>query len=118
MKKDPRADRRTLDTYVFNEKYGKKGGIAKLTESRALMLTQDAIAKHYGVSKERIRQWMEKFFGGIYDPRAPRRIAFVDCMIEFAKANSEEEFHEAYKTHEYYQLALERALREGIYSPK
>lgn len=118
MKKDPKADRRKLDTFVFNEKYGRKGGVAKLTEFRALMVTQEEIAKHYKVSKERVSQWIEKFFGDRHDPRAPRRNAIVDCMIEFAKLNGEDEFNEAYKGHEYYPLAHERALREGIYAPK
>lgn len=99
----------------FNKNYAKKGGIMALTEMRALMITQDFIAKQFGVSKEGVRWWMDKFFGGKYDPREPRREAIINSMLDFATHNSQEEFLEVYKKSEYLQVAINRALERGIY---
>ena len=49
----------------FEKKYGKLGGIAKLTELRALLFSQDYIAEHFKVSKQRVKQWMLEFFGSV-----------------------------------------------------
>lgn len=92
----------------FNEKYPNCGGILKLTEMRAMKQTLDAIGNHFGVSKENVRLWLKDFYGVAYDPRYDRRNAIIDAMIDFSEYRSKEEFDEAFKTSEYYEMAIKR----------
>jgi len=57
----------------FEKKYSKVGGMNKLIEMRALLMPLKNIAETFGVSRERVRQWMLEFFGEKYDPRPDRR---------------------------------------------
>jgi len=102
----------------FEEKYGTKGGIQKLTELRSLFFTQDYIAKQFGVSKERVRQWMLEFFGSRYDPRPDREEAVIANMIEFARNNPLEEFNSAFRGTEYYKKVLAECNNLEIYGIK
>jgi|GEM_PF-3736299 len=90
----------------FEKKYSDKGGINKLTQHRALMEPQAYIAEYFGVSKERVRQWMKEFFGSAYDKRKDRQNVIMDSMIDFAKKNGLGDFETAYKGSPYYDLAL------------
>ena len=90
----------------FESKYVEKGGIKKLAEFRSLFFGLDYIAKHYGVSKERVRQWMKYFFGSVYDPREDRKDAIVASMIDFANNHTPEEFRFAFKGTVYYDEAM------------
>lgn len=98
----------------FEAKYGKQGGIEKLTQLRALLFSQDFIAEHFGVSKERIRQWMKEFFGSTYDKRKDRKDIMIIGMIDFAKKNTKEDFEEAYKYSVYYEEALKQIKKHDI----
>lgn len=91
---------------TFNETYGDKGGMVILNEMRALKMKQDVIANHFGVTKERVRQWLLEFFGKKYDPRYDRRNSIIQSMIDFSEHRTKEEFEEAFKGTEYYQMAL------------
>lgn len=61
-----------MDKNKFEQLHGHQGGIAKLEEFRSLLSPLSEIADHFGVVKERVRQWMREFYGG-YDPRKLRR---------------------------------------------
>lgn len=93
---------------TFNKEYKKKGGMIMLNEMRALKNTQDSIANHFGVTKERVRQWLLEFFGKEYDPRYDRRNAIIESMIDFSEHRTKEEFEMAFKSSEYYQMALDK----------
>ena len=99
----------------FQKKYGDRGGMTKLTELRSLYYSQQYIAGYFGVTRERIRQWMLEFFGSPYDPRPDRVEAIIANMVEFAKNNSMEDFTRAFINSEYYDKALEVIKKEKIY---
>lgn len=100
----------------FNDKYkAEHGGIMMLTEMRALLFPLDNIGSYFGVSKERVRQWMEEFFVTPYDPRPGRREAIIGSMLDFARKNPTEEFTKAYTGTEYYSEAYDRAVELEIY---
>ncbi len=90
----------------FEEKYKEKGGLKKLAELRSLFTPQKTIARHFGVSQERVRQWMLQFFGTSYDPREDRRKVAMESMIEFYHQNSMEEFRSAFRGTAYYKDVL------------
>lgn len=101
----------------FNDKYkADYGGIVQLTEMRALMLPLEQIATYFGVTKERVRQWMEEFFGLPYDPRPLRRREIVSSMVDFARNNTLDEFSRAYSGTDYYGEAYDRAVDLDIYA--
>lgn len=102
----------------FNETYGKKQGLLMLTQMRSLSNTQDMIANHFGVSKERVRQWMLEFFGSEYDPRQERRDRMMNSMIDFARNHEIEDFKEAYNGSEYYNEVLKECNNQKIYVQK
>lgn len=97
----------------FNKEYKKKGGMMMLNEMRALKQTQDTIANHFGVTKERVRQWLLEFFGKEYDPRYDRRNAIIESMVDFSEHRTAEEFHEAFKNSEYYEMALKNTTYDS-----
>ena len=99
----------------FEVKYGDKGGIQKLSELRSLFANQGYIASHFGVSRERVRQWMLEFFGNSYDPRMDRKEVLVAGMVEFAKNNPKKDFRIAFSNTEYYREALEMCINKKIY---
>ena len=101
----------------FNKTYKEKGGMPQLNEFRSYALPLQIIAKHFTVSKERIRQWFELFYKEKYDPRPERRKKIVDSMIDFAKKNTEEDFREAFEKGNitYFALALAECYDKGIY---
>lgn len=92
----------------FEDKYKSKGGMKKLTEFRSLLVSQDQIATHFGVGKQRVRQWMLEFFGAVYDARPDRRDAIINSMVDFAMMNPPSEFDAAYKNSPYYKEALKK----------
>ena len=96
----------------FQNKYQDKGGIAKLTEMRALFYKQDFIAKHFGVSRPRVRQWMLDFFLSVYDPRSDRETVVIENMVEFANNNGLEDFKKAFRKSDYYDKALQIINKE------
>lgn len=99
----------------FNTTYGRKQGILMLTQMRSSSNTQDMIANHFGVSKERVRQWMIEFFGSEYDPRQDRKERMMNSMLDFARKNALEDFKEAYTGSEYFQEVLEECKNNKIY---
>ena len=106
-----------MDIKLFNDTYKEKGGIAKLNEMKALLLTTEFISDHFGVSKERVKQWFNEMWKEPYDPRPARRELIIKSMIDFAKANTESEFHSAFRYHneDYFTFALAECFQRGIY---
>lgn len=104
-----------MTIYDFEKKYSQYGGLARLTELRALLFSQEYIADEFKVSKERVRQWMKIFFGGDYDPREDRRESIKTGMIDFAKHNRIEEFDKAFKKSPYYKEVLLDLEKQKIY---
>lgn len=101
----------------FNEKYKEAGGIPKLTEMFSMFVTKEYIAKNFGVSKERVKNWHKEFFKTNYDPRKQRRELIISKMVEFGLKNGVEEFIVAYqgKTKDYRHEAIRR-INEKIIS--
>lgn len=106
-----------MDVKLFNEKYKDKGGIGKLNEFRALLFTHAYIGEHFGVDKQRAKQWIQELYGENYDPRETRREAIIKSMIDFAKNNSEEMFDEAFcmSNEEYALQAKTEARQRGLF---
>lgn len=102
---------------LFNKKYQSFGGFAKLSEMKKNFFTLLEIAKHFGVSKERARQWMIELFGEKYDPRMQRREKVIQAMLEFASEHTEKEFEEAFKLQnkDYFTEALRRAKGNNLF---
>lgn len=71
----------------FNDKYNEQGGIKILSDMRSALSTQKAISLHFGVSVERVRQWMIEFFGEIYDPREERKLMRVKSIENSIRKN-------------------------------
>ncbi len=93
----------------FNELYGEKGGIGKLTEMRDSLSTLVSISVHFGVSRERIRQWMIQLFGEAYDPRKKRRENKIEAIKELIKTHGVERTKQLYSgINKYY---LKEALK-------
>ena len=69
----------------FKDKYKNKGGIKVLSMMRENCETLASIAYHFGVSKERICQWMEELFDEKYDPRKRRREAKIAMIMKLIK---------------------------------
>lgn len=68
----------------FTKKYKDQGGFNTLLKMRTELETLLSISNHFGVSRERTRQWMKEFFGN-YDPRyerRKRRIASVKSLLQ------------------------------------
>lgn len=61
----------TRDT--FEKMYSEKGGLIQLRLMMDSLYTLKRIAEHFGVSRERVRQWTKEMFGVKYDPREARR---------------------------------------------
>lgn len=106
-----------MTTQDFEKEYGDKGGIKILEEFVDNGFTTKFIGDHFGVTKERVGQWIEEIFGEKYDPRQMRKEYRIEKMIEFAMENSEDKFREAYYyTDKYYHdLALAECYLRGIY---
>ena len=100
---------------AFEKKYQEKGGIQKLSELRSLFFSQKYIAEHFGVSNERVRQWMLQFFGHDYDPREERRESIIVGMVEFALHNEIAKFRFAFQGTQYYKEALSICRQRKIY---
>lgn len=106
-----------MNVYLFNERYKDKGGIGKLNEFRALLFTHSYIGNHFGVDRQRVKQWMEELYDKSYDPRKSRREAIVESMIDFAKVHTEQEFRNAFyfTNKEWFLQALSEAHLCGLY---
>ena len=101
----------------FEEKFKDKGGLEILKEFMENSFTLDFIGDHFGVTKERVAQWIKEIFGEKYDPRETRKEYRITAMVEFGKTVPEEKFKEAYYyTDKYYHdLALSELYVRGIY---
>lgn len=101
----------------FNEKYIDKGGVAKLAEMRAEMRPQGYIARHFGVSRERVKQWIKDMFGTDHDMRKARREKTIREMIEFARNHTKKEVWQQFKsnTPSYRREAIRRCVEAHIY---
>ncbi len=104
-----------MNVKEFESKYQDRGGIEKLTELRSLFFAQKYIAKHFGVSPERVGQWTLELFGTRYDPRPERKEAIIASMLDFAMHNPKEDFDFAFKGTQYYKEVLEDLETRKIY---
>ena len=96
---------------LFNEIYKSEGGTKYLIELRENLISLDNIAAHYGVTKERVRQWMVELFGEKYDPREERREKIIDLFAHLIKNHGEKEALRMYpQINRYYKKeAIKRA---------
>jgi hypothetical protein len=92
----------------FNEIYGSKGGIGKLTEMKESLETLKSISINFGVSKERVKQWSVEMFHQKYDPRYERRDRKIEKIRELIK------LHGVEKTKELYQGINKHYLKQAI----
>lgn len=99
----------------FNQKYSYAGGFEMLTEMRALCFRTVYIAKHFSVSADTVRVWMNEYFGLAKDPREGRRAGIIAAMVEFARLHQKSEFDLAYKGTSYYKDALSECRKENVY---
>ena len=106
-----------MNTNQFNKEYRDQGGFVMLMEFKAQAASLDTIASWFKVSKERIKQLFIELTGEKYDPRPVRRQRILECMIEFAKNSTEEEFILAFKgaNKDYVKFVLEDCHKLGIY---
>jgi len=105
-----------MNVKKFNKSYGgRKKGIFLLTKMMSANMTQDSIAKQFGVTKERVRQWAAEFFGHDYDPRRYRKVRMKENMRNFALCNDLSDFNEAFRGTEYYKESLEELINEKVY---
>ena len=106
-----------MNTNQFNKEYRDQGGFVMLMEFKAQAASLDTIASWFKVSKERIKQLFIELTGEKYDPRPVRRQRILECMIEFAKNSTEEEFILAFKgaNKTYVEFVLEECHKLGIY---
>lgn len=96
----------TLKT--FEENHSKQGGVKKLSEMKEDNATLESISKHFGVSKTRVRQWMDEIFGQKYDPRKTRRDKKVEAISNMIKKFGVK------KTKEIYHPLNKYYLRDAI----
>lgn len=101
----------------FNDKYGYRGGFAKLNEMIRELKTQNEICAHFKIGKETLRDWSRKFFGKQYDPRVERREKKVEILLNIMRTNSEKrcQWMLKHENREYYTEALFLAYKEGTY---
>ena len=66
----------------FEIKYKDKGGLIKLREMMNDNETLSDIGRHFGVTRDRVRQWVHEYFQIKYDPRYARRQIVVDFIRE------------------------------------
>ena len=69
-----------MNKELFNEKFHDKGGLGQLIIMKENLCTLKKIAEHFGVTRERVRQWMVDLFGDKYDPRYSRRQKKIDLI--------------------------------------
>ena len=69
----------------FNKKYNQLGGIKQLSNMKANFDTLKEISEYFGVSKERVRQWMIELFGEKYDTRYDRRDKRIEIVQQLIK---------------------------------
>lgn len=99
---------------LFNKRYGEKGGIYKLLDMKSNLATLKQISEHFGVGKERVRQWMVDLTGEKYDPRFERRSRRIEEISMFLKGLDPEQRKKYQKMvgKDYYKKAMEKL---GIY---
>ena len=107
-----------MNSNKFEIKYGDKGGMGRLIQMKNNLSPQKEIAEHFGVTQERVRQWIWEFFGIKYDPRLDRRRIVLREMLNYAINNSFEEFSNKYKGKKYYHSALLEIKKQKIYDTK
>lgn len=90
----------------FNRKYELYGGIKQLIKMRNSFVPQKTIAIHFGVSQERVRQWMLEIFGSAYDPRPDRRKIAIRKMVKYYYNNDKHLFDRKFKGSAFYKEAL------------
>ena len=56
----------------FDQIYGDRGGTQKLFSMKVNLATLKEISLQFGVSRERVRQWIKELYGEEYDPRMKR----------------------------------------------
>ena len=62
-----------MNRHEFEIVYGSRGGFDQIDIMIKRLCTLQQIAEHFGVSRERVRQWSVEIFGKKYDPRTMRR---------------------------------------------
>lgn len=92
----------------FNERHAKKGGVNKLVEMIENCSRRAEIAKHFGVSEDRIRQWCVDM--GLERPNYHRCMT-VKEMIETVDSDGMEEVERRFKASRWYEEGLE-AIRK------
>ncbi len=111
-----RINKIIMNVVDFNSKYKEKGGMDELSKLRSLLFTRKYIASHFGVTNDRVRQWMIIFFGSDgYDSRPERKEAIMESMVDFARSNNVLDFKLAFRGNEYFKETLSKCKELGIY---
>jgi len=69
-----------MNTENFNKIYEEKGGFELLEKMVHSSATQKTIANYFGVSGQRVKQWVNEMFGINYDPRKFRKMKKINDM--------------------------------------
>ena len=102
----------------FDEIYLTKGGIKTLQYMvREEFYTTEFIAQHFGVSRVKMQDWIDKIFGENYNPTKQRKEKIIETMLTFAETHTLQEFRDAYYyvNKHYYDIALAECYVRGIY---
>lgn len=95
----------------FHNQHKDKGGLPQLMKMRRNLMTQDEMAKHFGVVKETIRYWMAEIFDDSYDPRYERRENKIEKLVGILKKDGKEQFEKYCKEKKVHRLYKEEALK-------
>ena len=104
----------------FNAKYKEMGGYMQLNEMVNNAEPLSVIAIYFGVTKERVRQWIHELLGGETNLRAIRKERKIQNIVEFLQKHGKKEARKSFSgsTMRYFQEALHRYELQSLSSYK
>lgn len=106
-----------MNVKEFDAKYKTRGGFNVLDYMKGERFSTTYIGRHFGLTRERVRQIIKDIYHINYDPKPERKEKIIESMLKFASKHPVEEFREAYyyAGKHYYEVALAEAYARGIY---
>jgi len=98
-----------MNQKLFNKRYGEKGGINQLFKMKSQLCTLKEIGGHFGVGRERVRQWMLELIKDKYDPRIARRKKRIEEIKNMLKNTPSEDVQKLKMVNTYY---FKEAMKE------